>query len=53
MNNEEAEINVNYIVQAFQDRVSQLTSELVVKEAMLKQLKEQMASQISLGGESE
>ena len=31
-------IDVNLIIQAFQDRVAQLTSELVLKEATIKHL---------------
>lgn len=34
----EQNIDVNLILQAFQERVAQLTSELVLKEATIKQL---------------
>lgn len=42
MENQNSEININYVVQAFQDRVSQLISENIVKEAMLKQLQDEL-----------
>jgi|688.fasta_scaffold111186_3 hypothetical protein len=42
MENQNSEININYVVQAFQDKVSQLISEIVVKEAMLRQLQDEL-----------
>lgn len=42
MENRNSEININYVVQAFQDKVSQLISENIVKEAMLKQLQDEL-----------
>ena len=41
----EQNLDVNLIIQAFQEKVNQLTTELVVKEATIKQLMMQ-ASQI-------
>jgi len=35
---QESNLDVNLIIQAFQEKVSQLTTDLVVKEAAIKQL---------------
>jgi hypothetical protein len=39
----EQNLDINLIVQAFQEKVSQLITELVVKEAAIKQLTMQLA----------
>jgi hypothetical protein len=39
----EQNLDINLIMQAFQEKVSQLTTELVVKEATIKQLTMQLA----------
>jgi len=37
-------IDVNLIIQSFQERISQLITEVVVKEATIKQLSQQLLS---------
>lgn len=39
-------IDVNLIIQSFQERISQLITEVVVKEATIKQLSQQLLSQM-------
>lgn len=45
----EQNLDINLIMQAFQDKVSQMITELVVKEATIKQLTMQLAqAQVSV-----
>jgi hypothetical protein len=39
----EQNLDINLIMQAFQEKVSQITTELVIKEATIKQLTMQLA----------
>jgi hypothetical protein len=41
------DIDVNLIIQSFQEKISQLTTELVVKEATIKQLSFQIEEILS------